>query len=78
MGMFFKYVAVAPDILGYVSTLISTNDDSQQTWSALEAGTTFETMDGLDRARLLRDVNVQIVTSSKGEEGRNHVWLKTC
>lgn len=72
LGLFFKYAAAAPDILGYVSTLI--RDDDSQPWPASLTGA--ETMDGLDRARLLRDVNVQIVTGRKEEEERGYAWLK--
>ena len=72
LGMLFKYAAAAPDILGYVSTLV--RDDESQPWPA--SVTDAQTMDGLDRARLLRNVNVQIVTGAKEEEGRTYAWLK--
>jgi hypothetical protein len=86
MGVFFKYAADAPDVLGYVSTLVVSGDgvgdgDSSPPRRASWLGP--ETMDGLDRARLLRDVNVQIVMGGKDEEegggsggGRSRAWLR--
>lgn len=79
LGLFYKYAAAAPDILGYVSTMAGDVGDSAESWSGLERGTAWESMDGLDRARLLRDCNVQIVVrAGKGEEARGRVWLKMC
>jgi hypothetical protein len=53
-GMVFKHVAEVPDILGYVSTMTRDN-------LYFEDPVGGDAMDGLERARVLKHVQVQIV-----------------
>jgi hypothetical protein len=53
-GFYLKYTATAPDILGYVSTLTR---DNPYTPTVPEGG---NNLSGLERARLLSDLPVQI------------------
>lgn len=69
VGVALKYMATAPDILGYVSTL--TRDNSFT--SVPEGG---NTLSGLERARLLRDLNVQI-GDVKCEEEKGHIAFRS-
>lgn len=71
LGMFFKYAAVAPDILGYVSTMTRDNP-----YCEVEVGDYDGMLDGLERARLLKDVRLQIKDAKWWEE-TGHVALMT-
>jgi hypothetical protein len=71
LGMFFKYTAVAPDILGYVSTMTRDNP-----YCEVEVGDYDGMLDGLERARLLKDVRLQIKDAKWWEE-TGHVALMT-
>lgn len=53
MGVWFKYRATAPDILGHVSSL--THDNAFTLLSE-----SVSALDRVERARLLRDLKVQI------------------
>jgi len=53
-GMVFKYVAKVPDILGYVSTMTRENPYFEDPVGG-------DAMDGLERVRVLKHVQVQIV-----------------
>jgi hypothetical protein len=56
-GIFLRAMTRAPDILGYVSSLTRDNPHIPLSAGAEGSGTT---LSGLDRARLLRDMRVQI------------------
>lgn len=70
-GMLFRYMTAAPDILGYVSTMTRDNPffSDDRTLNA-------ETLDGLERARLLRDAVVQI-SDVRPWQGQTHIALKS-
>ena len=69
LGLFFRYNAVAPDIIGYVSTMMRDN-------KYFEHETGHGMLDGLERARLLRGLKVMI-GEVRGEDGRGHVALRS-
>ena len=69
VGMVLKYTATAPDILGHVSTLTRDNPFTE----VPEGG---NTLSGLERARLLRDIKVQI-GDVNWEEERGHVAFRS-
>jgi hypothetical protein len=68
-GVWFKYKATAPDVLGHVSSL--TRDNA---FALVPDGG--NTLDGLERARLLRDLKVQ-VGDVKWEEDKGHIAFRT-
>jgi hypothetical protein len=69
-GFYLKYTATAPDILGYVSTLTR---DNPFTPMVPEGG---NSLGGLERARLLSDLPVQI-GDVKWEEDRGHIAFRS-
>jgi hypothetical protein len=71
LGIFFKYTAVAPDILGYVSTMTRDNP-----YCEVEVGDYDGMLDGLERARSLKDVRLQIKDAKWWEE-TGHMALMT-
>ena len=68
-GLALKYTTTAPDILGYVSTM--TRDNPNTTVS--DDG---NTLDGLDRARHLRNLQVQIA-DVRWSETEGHIAFRT-
>ena len=68
-GHYLKYTATAPDILGYVSTLTR---DNPYTPLVPEGG---NNLGGLERARLLRDMSVQI-GDVNWEEDQGHIAFR--
>jgi hypothetical protein len=66
-GMFFTYAASAPDILGFVSTMTIDNP-------YIRHATGDGMLDGLERARLLKDVRVRIADVKAGER-EGHIAL---
>lgn len=68
-GLYLKYKATAPDLLGYVSSLTRDNPFTL----VPEGG---NTLDGLERALLLRNLKVQ-VGDVKREEGKGHIAFRT-
>lgn len=66
-GMVFKYKSHAPDIFGFVSSMTRDNPNFEN----LPGG---DKMDGLERARAMRYVHVQIVDAAPWGEG--HITLK--
>jgi hypothetical protein len=69
-GFFLKYAATAPDILGYVSTLTR---DNPFTPMVPEGG---NDLSGLERARLLSDLPVQI-GDVNWEEDKGHIAFRS-
>jgi hypothetical protein len=67
LGMFFTYAASAPNILGFVSTMTIDNP-------YVRHATGDGMLDGLERARLLKDVRVRIA-DVKAEERQGHIAL---
>lgn len=68
-GFYLKYKATTPDLLGYVSSLTRDNPFTL----VPEGG---NTLDGPERARLLRNLKVQI-GDVKWEEEKGHIAFKT-
>jgi hypothetical protein len=68
-GLYLKYKATAPDLLGYVSSLTRDNPFTL----VPEGG---NTLDGLERALLLRNLKVQ-VGDVKREEEKGHIAFRT-
>jgi len=66
-GQLFKYLAKAPDILGYVSSMTRDNPYFESVHGA-------DRLDGLSRARLLRKVEVRIMDVKPWDE-RGHIAL---
>jgi hypothetical protein len=66
-GMFFTYAASAPNILGFVSTMTIDNP-------YVKHATGDGMLDGLERARLLKDVRVRIADVKAGER-KGHIAL---
>jgi hypothetical protein len=66
-GMFFTYAASAPNILGFVSTMTIDNP-------YVRHATGDGMLDGLERARLLKDVRVRIADVKAGER-EGHIAL---
>ncbi|KAL4879215.1 hypothetical protein BJY04DRAFT_220333 [Aspergillus karnatakaensis] len=64
-SLFLKFITIAPDILGYVSS--STRDNEYTPLPRHGC-----TLSGADRARLLRDLKVQILDVD-GEKGMGHI-----
>ena len=70
LGLFFRYNAIAPDIIGYVSTMARDNPH-------FSLPTGHGMLDGIERARLLRDVRVQIAEVADVKDGDiGHVALR--
>lgn len=67
-GLYLKCTATAPDLLGYVSSLTRDNPFTL----VAEGG---NTLGGRDRARLLRDLKVQ-VGNVKWEEEKRHIAFR--
>jgi hypothetical protein len=70
VGVYLKYTATAPDILGYVSTLTR---DNPYTPMVPEGG---NNLNGLERARLLSNMPVQI-GDVNWEEDKGHVAFRS-
>lgn len=68
-GFAFKYTCKIPDLLGYVSTLAKDNPYFHE-----HVGD--DRLDGMDRARLLQNVVVQI-TNVRPSDERGHIALKS-
>ncbi|KAL2811248.1 hypothetical protein BJX63DRAFT_433540 [Aspergillus granulosus] len=64
-GIFLRGITRAPDILGYVSSLTRGNPHVPLPAGVGDSGTT---VSGLDRARLLRDMRVQIADVEGGKD----------
>ncbi|KAI9881289.1 MAG: hypothetical protein M1830_005575 [Pleopsidium flavum] len=60
-GVILKYTTTAPDILGYVSTMTRDNP-----YTPLPDGG--QTLDGMERARLLGNMHVQIADVNQGKD----------
>ena len=70
LGLYFRYSAIAPDIIGYVSTMTRDNPH-------FSLPTGHGMLDGIERARLLRDVRVQIAEVADMKDGDiGHVALR--
>ena len=70
LGLYFRYSAIAPDIIGYVSTMTRDNPH-------FSLPTGHGMLDGIERARLLRDVRVQIAEVVDMKDGDiGHVALR--
>ena len=67
-SMFFKYGTNSPDILGYVSSMTRDNPSFQHFPGD-------DKLDGLERARLMRHVKVQIVDARPWDEN-GHITLR--
>lgn len=66
-GMAFKYVSHSPDILGFVSSMTRDNPNFEHIPGS-------DRMNGLERARAMRNVQVQIVDVAPWGEG--HITLR--
>jgi hypothetical protein len=69
LGMALTYTTTAPDILGYVSTLTRDNPHA----AVPEGG---NTLDGLERARLLSDLRVQLADVKWGDD-KGHIAFRS-
>ncbi|KAI0382672.1 hypothetical protein F5Y04DRAFT_279448 [Hypomontagnella monticulosa] len=66
MGLLFKFMTIAPDVLGYVSTLTWHNP-----FTAVPEGGA--TLDGLSRTRVLNGLKVQIADVQPQNNQRGHI-----
>ena len=69
VGLILKYMTIAPDILGYVSTMTRDNPHTK-------IGVGGNTLDGLERARLLHSMKVQLADSTK-DQAEGHVVFRS-